>query len=160
MDLSVGQGDQKFVISHENCEISNQGQRGPKYPFAYKGQNSCLIRKQRMKFGQPYILNKILCLCVFLFFGFLSQRRGLDYGQPSHRKEKCQTNLIFFYDGVTSFVDGKSNRCNISFLQEGFDFAPQDMFINKPENILLFIYVRCQMFGGPRDYLSMIQSQH
>lgn len=84
----------------------------------------------------------------------------MDYSQHSLRKEKCQTNLIFFYDGGTSFVDGKSNRYNISFFQEGFDFAPQHMLINKPEKILLFIYVRCQMFGGPRDYLSMIQSQY
>jgi hypothetical protein len=43
---------------------------------------------------------------------------------------------------VTSFVDGKSNRCNISFLQEGFDFASQDVLINKPENVLFYL---CQM---------------
>lgn len=28
---------------------------------------------------------------------------------------------------------GKSNRYNISFLQEGFDFSPQDILIKKPE---------------------------
>jgi hypothetical protein len=43
---------------------------------------------------------------------------------------------------VTSCVDGKSNRYNISFLQESFDFAPQDMAINKPETIVFYL---CQM---------------
>lgn len=130
-------------------------------------QTSVYLRRSKWAFNKEiahkiwaslHFKQNIVSVCVF--FGFPNQQRGLEYSQHSPRKEKCQTNPIFFYDGVTSLVDGKSNRYNISFLQEGFDFAPQDILINKPEKILLFIYVRCQMFGGPRDYLSMIQNQH
>ena len=68
-----------------------------------------------------YFKQNVVFVCIFtLWIPKLAKEVWKRVKSSIGKRNNIRLILIFCCDGVTSFVDGKSNRHNISSLQEGF----------------------------------------
>ena len=68
-----------------------------------------------------YFKQNVVFVCIFtLWIPKLAKEDWKRVNSAIGKRTNIRLILIFFCDGVTSFVDGKSNRRNIPSLQEGF----------------------------------------